>query len=340
MPRMHNAVLRCVVLLLSLLLPLAAADAGDEADAQATVPQAVGDAQLRFEPGAVDLYLYKLDQSVVWTSAGDELRFDTHLGWTLKLRVLSSRGDRARLELTVIQIKGVHRGPGSEHRIDSRATDPLQRGEEDPLLGDYLALVGVPLQLELDCRNGAVLAVDGSEALVERLSARHPGPPGETSPLRERAAEVYSSERLADLWSQLFLVPGSQTALPGPVGERLERRWTGSDYQLALRADAPEEDLRVELATQPTPVELHLRGIEGSGAVVLKNGGLEHAHGSLAFELEGRAMTQSLRQQHELQWTLGKLGVGAALPATGDAEQAAPDDGTDTDEDDQPPVDE
>lgn len=256
--------------------------------------------------GEPAVYKYELVQDVTWRSAGDELAYRTAMIWELLLLPRGTTEDgRLRLQVVVTQIDARHRGPGSEHRLragGARATE----GADDPLLGNLVALMDIPLTLTVDPTTGRVTAVEGHEAIVDALEARHPGRAGGTSPIATAAAEAYAPDRLARLWSTLLAVPRSgieRVPLEPPLSGEAIRRWEGDRYTLALPADAAPTAV---LHTSPGRVALQLERLSGSGSVRHAEGLLLGAEGTIEATFAGEALTQDLVQQHRIRWTLAR----------------------------------
>lgn len=288
-------------------------------------------AELRFEREAV--YKYELVQDVIWRSGGDDLSYRTAMIWEL-LVVPKGRSEDGQLLLLVVvtQIDARHHGPGSEHRVHGGGTQPTT-GADDPLLGNLLALMDVPLTLSVEPTTGVVTAVEGAQGIVDKLVAANPGRAGGASPIAEQAAAAYAPERLARLWSTLLTVPREgeeRVPLEAPLSGEAVRRWNGSRYSLELPAGLKPP--AVLLHTSPGRVELRLEGLTGSGSVQLVDGVLRGAEGRIEAALSGSAMTQDLRQEHRIRWTLARLEIqgdsGGGVDASPDqdgAEDAASD---------------
>ncbi len=259
------------------------------------------------------VYVYDLTQSVGWESAGDKLAYTTTLAWSFTLRATAVAAERVDLEAVILAVQASHIGPGSAHRIDSRA-EADQDGGDDALLGHLLALKGAVLTLVMDPRTGRVAEVHGGESIVERINRRAPAPfPGEAPPLAAQATALYSSAALARQWSEMFALPGDggvqPIALAAPLAGTIERRWNGTTYTLALPSGT--DHLDAQLVKDPNPVSASLGKLVGSGKEALVGGLLHEATGDLAFTLTLSALTQPVVQSHHLTWRLRLLPAAA-----------------------------
>ena len=84
------------------------------AEDQATVP-APARAVLGVVPDRIDHYTYEVKHEVAWQSLGDDVRYETQQAWTMGLAYYGNE-----IVATVYSINAVHRGPGSEHRLQAR----------------------------------------------------------------------------------------------------------------------------------------------------------------------------------------------------------------------------
>jgi hypothetical protein len=282
-----------------------------------------------FVPAQAVYYQYSLTQKVAWQSAGEELAFSTRLQWQFLLLPRRHRDDgMAEVDATVVQVAARHRGPGVDLRVDSNRDLP---GNDDPRLGNLLALAGITLQLVVDPTTGRVAGVDGWQAIVERIDQAHPGSHARRAPYHAEAERIFGPERLVRLWSELLKVPAAgeeRVPLLEPVDGSAIRTWNGDAYALAL---APGET-EVALGEDPAPVVLHLRDLEGEGAVSFVDGVLRRSRAAMTFTIDGEALTQGLSQRHSVEWELGMVDLKRGAADAGDDAQA--DDQTDSPADD------
>ena len=253
-------------------------------------------------------FAYSVNHRVTWDSAGDKLTYQSKLEWVFTLQPLAVSATSAQLAVAIYRVKATHSGPGANYAISSAGKSAEERGEDDALLGNQLALADARLELTVDPRTGEVSAVSGVESLITSLAKANPGPAGSESPIVARAREVYAPDRLAAMWSRILAVPRTgveQVTLPAPLSGSFERHWDGNRYRLALPTDG--EPITVSLAADPTPVELTLTKLAGEGVVELLDGVLLGTGGSLRYSLSGSAMTQSVTQQHELTWGVQRI---------------------------------
>lgn len=272
------------------------------------VAAALPAASHHFVVDEVQLYRYELRHVVHWESAGDELRFESRQRWHLSLTPREVTAEGVLLAVRVLTLHALHEGPGIRHEVYGDG-DPAQlRGADDPLLGDLLALIGPTLELDLDPASGLVRSIDGQQALIEALVARHPGPPGEASPMVAAAAAHFDPQRLAAFWSALLALPGSEAPavpLEGELGERLLRRWEGSRWTIDADSTAP---LTSSIQAGATRIPVKIQDLEGGGELRQDaEGSLLGVTGDLRYRLSATALTQPLRQQHELSWELGRV---------------------------------
>lgn len=260
-------------------------------------------AAVEYAPKADQLALYKwtTTQSAQWQSAGDDLRYDTRIAWDLALRCAASDGPRMTLAATFIKVEALHRGPGTDIRVDSASG----AGADDPLLGHLLVLVGKTLTLDVERATGRVASVGGADEIIAAVNRRAPpAVPGDPPPLDAQARAAYGPEALARLWSQILVLPGgdAQIVLPAPfTAGSLTRTWTGLAWTVNQPVGAAPA---FELSKDPTPVRGTVSQLSGSGSLVLAAGMPGKASGSLSFTLAIEAMTQPVQTLNTVAWTL------------------------------------
>lgn len=282
--------MRC---LLPLLVFTAAMAAADSAYAAATDDTFVID--------RIQWYRYALDQTVAWSSVGDELTYKQRLVWTFALRPTAVTDTTATLNATITRIEASSSGPGYERTFDSRTPPP----ETDALFGHLGAVTGTTLTLTIARNSGEVTAVTGGEAVIAAVSARLPAAsPGLPSPFATEIAQRYSDEALARWWSALLIRPGTTNPLPLSADPTvaITRQWDANTFTLSLPADTPPP--RLVLARDPTPVTATLSAVQGSGEVTTQGGLPGTQTGSLSYTLTLDALTQAVVQRHALTWTL------------------------------------
>lgn len=260
-----------------------------------------------FTVGASQIYAYRVQQTVAWASAGDQLTYTSTLTWKFALTVAEATPERAVLNATILRVLATHKGPGSNNAVDSSAKE--NDGSDDPLLGHLLALNGAVLSVVVAPATGQVSEVRGGDAIIARINKRAPAAtPGDAPPLEAAAKAAFSSEALSRIWSQLLAVP-SPTPVRVPLGPPLngdiERTWQGSTYTLRLPAGA--DHLSATLVGDPTPVSAMLSELTGSGDTTIANGLPGAGKGALAFTLTFQALTQPVQQRHTLTWELTPL---------------------------------
>lgn len=247
-------------------------------------------------------YLYELKQQVAWESAGDRLAYATEVSWKVLLAGRGQRDGRCEVAATVLRVTASHRGPGSERRFDS-----AEEGD-DALLGHLKAVEGAVLTLAVEPRSGRVESVRGTETIAAAVARRAPdlADPGAPSPLAEAARQAYAPARLARLWSQLLARPGEapeRVPLGEPLAGEMQRRWNGEAWTLAGATDP----LPVSFLADPTPVKGVVTGLRGAGANRQRDGWPGGAEGEMSFTLELEALTQPVRQEHRIAWTLSDI---------------------------------
>jgi hypothetical protein len=200
------------------------------------------------------------------------------------------------------------------------------------LLGDLSALAALPLWLVVDPASGVVQDIVGLPALYARLDERHPSRnPAVPNRMAGPAKAAFSKEALIRQWSGVLAVPGRAepaVEIPGVEGAQVERRWEGNAYALRLvdTEAASGDKPTMELHKHPTPVALSLTELQGNGSADYISGVLNLATGTMTYQLNGLALTQAVRQQHQLQWQFvlsqivpgdgaGDAAEGASTPA-------------------------
>lgn len=255
----------------------------------------------------IQWYRYALNQTVMWSSVGDELTYEQSLNWTFALRPTALTDTTATLNATIIRIEAQSSGPGYERRFDS-SQPPVTT---DPLFGHLDALAGTTLTLTMARDSGRVTAVAGGDALIAAISARLPAAaPGQPSPFATEIAHLYSDEALARWWTALLVQPGADSPLPllAEPAITIERRWQEAAFTLALPADSPAP--RLTLVNDPTPVHATLTALSGSGEVRSTGGLPDGQTGRLDYTLTLDALTQAVSQRHAVTWTLNKVERG------------------------------
>ncbi len=249
----------------------------------------------------IQWYRYALDQTVAWSSVGDELTYEQRLVWTFALRPTAVTDTTATLNATITRIEASSNGPGYERRFDTRTPTP----ETDALFGHLGAVTGTTLTLTIARSTGEVTAVTGGEAVIAAVSARLPAAsPGQPSPFATEIAQRYNDEALARWWSTLLIRPGTTSPLPlnADPTVAITRQWDATAFTLSLPADTSPP--RLVLARDPTPVTATLSALSGSGKVTPQGGLPGTQSGSLSYTLTVDALTQAVVQRHALTWTL------------------------------------
>lgn len=255
--------------------------------------------------GQIQLYKWHVGQTAEWSSAGDHLKFETAIDWSLALDCVAVDGPRMRLAVTFLDVHATHRGPGVDIVVDSKSG----AGTDDPLLGHLIALAGKTLAMEVERATGMVTTVTGGDAIIAAINQRSPSlVPGDPPPLDAAAHAAYGPDALARLWTQVLALPGQtpaqRVALPPPftAGATIERTWTGLAWKAAVPADAKPPAF--ELSRDPTPVTGEVRQLTGSGTVELLKGLPGHNAATMGFTLAMQALTQPVLSVHTLQWQL------------------------------------
>lgn len=247
------------------------------------------------------LYTWTTTQSAQWKSAGDDLRYDTRIAWDLALRCAAVDGPRMTLAATFIKVEALHRGPGTDIRVDSASGT----GVDDPLLGHLLVLVGKTLTLEVERATGRVVTVGGADEVIAAVNRRAPpAVPGDPPPLDAQARAAYGPEAQARLWSQILVLPGGEAhiTLPAPfTAGTLARTWTDLAWTVNQPAGAAPA---FELSKDPSPVRGTVSQLSGSGSLALAAGLPGKASGSLSFTLAIDVMTQPVQTLNTVAWTL------------------------------------
>lgn len=264
----------------------------------------------------VDRYSYEVKHEVRWRSLDDELTFQTQQLWTFSLT-----RQPGSMTAKVLSIRAIHEGPDRTYRLtvppEDASTTPVQH---DALLGPLAAWVDVRIPLDLD-DDGRIHSLDGSQLREAWLNSLPPGAQAPSAPQLEDQA-------LAQWWREVLLRPPAESnatelvPLPAPLHGSVTRQWTGTTYSLSLPAEQPQ--LTVQLHQHPTPVELVVTDLTGSGRVDLNERGLiDQRRGELAWTLTGTAMTQPVSQYHTIVWRLLRTPI-ETLEAANNVEENEP----------------
>ncbi len=255
-----------------------------------------------FVPGASELYVAQVKQSVSWNSAGESLDYVTDITWSWALVVVEATPERAVLRLTELRVIASHVGPGSERRVDSATGE----GADDPLIGHLAGFDGVALTLTVDPVTGTVSAVDGGDQMVARINKREPGiGAGATPPHDAAARAAYSSANLARWWTQLLALPSAEpqrVPLSDPLTGAFVRTWTGDTWKAAGDGEAT-----ATLGSGTSAVALTVSDLAGTGSLVLRDGMPELSKGEMTFVLDVTALTQPVAQKHQVLWSLERV---------------------------------
>jgi len=254
------------------------------------------------KPDQLALYEWTTKQTARWTSAGDDLRYETGIVWSLALRCAAVDGPRMTLAATFIKVIATHTGPGTDIRVDSSTG----AGTDDPLLGHLLALVGHTLTLTVDRATGRVSAVTGADEVIAAINQRAPAAvPGDPPPLDAQARAAYGPEAQTRLWSQILALPaaGVEAPLPAPfTAGAMTRTWNDLAWTVALPGGPEAKAPAFELAKDPAPVRGTVTKLSGAGTLALANGLPGKAEGKLSFTLAIEAMTQPVATENEISW--------------------------------------
>jgi hypothetical protein len=292
---------------------LAPTSSGAEANAEIPTSKTERAGGWRFTVNQVLVYTYECDQAVSWNSTGDKLDYQTTVMWRFILTPTQVAEDRAVLNATILAVRAMHRGPGSQRDVDS-SRPATERGDSDPLLGHLLALENAVFTITCDPRTGVVSSVTGGDEVAKRIARKAPSgfqgaaSPDEASPLLKPAEKAYSSAALSRLWSQLLAVPADglrKIPLGPPLLAEVEQLWTGPSWTCTLPkgASAPT----ATLATDPAPVEVAIAELAGQGKVV-EAPVPQDSQGELRYTLRFKALTQPVDQLHILRWRLVREG--------------------------------
>lgn len=242
-------------------------------------------------------YDLDLKQAVTWTSAGDTIAFTTTVHYSLALRPAAFADGKAELAATILAVAATTTGPGIEESIDT--AQPLR---ESPLLGHLAALAGAVWTLQVDPRDGRVLAVSGGELAVEGVNRRAPAASStDPPPLDAAARAAYTGDGMRRFWEGVlrFAGPAEEAMpLPPPLTGTAQRTWNGAAWKVSAA-----EPIAVTLHDGPSPVAGRLLTLSGTGTASVDGGYPGAGGGTLSFTVELTALTQPVTTSHVITWT-------------------------------------
>jgi hypothetical protein len=304
---------------LGLSYPLKAAEEGEAKPAATEKVEAAATTGHRFEQGEARSYISETKHVILWESAGDRLRYTTTISLELSCYVQAASAEEVTLVWRVLDVKATHKGPGRDHLVNSVS----QQGLDDPLLGDLMVYHLVPLTVRIKPHSGEIIAVNGTQQLVDNLNKRHPAPnPASTPPRAGIAQKAFDPLQIATLFARYLAVPGSgdgKLNLGPAVSGHATLKWEGERYKLGLPSNADDQP-RITLGTNPLPVELAITSLKGSGGSALNSAGvLNKADGEYNMTLAVSALTQDVKQEHTVQWQIVLLRRSLATDSSTDS---------------------